>query len=430
VTEADGIGRVSVALIHYAVPPVVGGVERVLASHARLLAAAGHEVRVIAGRGSMLGPGVRFIEIPRIDSRHPEIASLHTELDAGRLPDGFSGVVAALGAEIEKALEGIDIVIAHNVCSLGLNLPLTAALRGLADLESPRLVLWHHDLAWTSAQFRSALHDGLPWDLLRTPWPRVRQVVVSAARQGELAKLMGIPASSIRVVPNGIDVGSSLRLEPRAAEILARVDRAGAALLFLAPNRATPRKNLEMALRVVAAMRAAAHNAALVVTGPVDPHRAGLDGYLDELLALRHALGLDAVVWFLAAEPGGTPSDAMVSDLYRLADALLLTSYEEGFGLPILEAGVHRLPIICSDLPVLRELAGSDALYVDPDGDPAAIAVRVAAHLEANGALRLARRIRTEYSWEAIYQTGIAPLLESSGPRPGLTAAEQASSFG
>lgn len=421
------IGRVSVALVHYAAPPVVGGVEHVLGRQARLIAAAGHEVRVIAGRGSTLGPGIGFIAIPRIDSRHPEIARLHVELDAGRLPDEFSDVVAALGAEIEEALAGVDVVIAHNVCSLGLNLPLTAALRAMADRGSPRLVLWHHDLAWASAHFRAALHDGLPWDLLRTPWPGVRQVVVSAARQGELAHLLGIPAASITIVPNGLDVASSLRLEPRAAEILARAERAGTTLLLLAPNRATPRKNLELALRVVAALRAAGHAAGLLVTGPIDPHRVGLDGYLDELLALRHALGLDDVAWFLAAEPGGTPSDAVVSDLYRLSDALLLTSREEGFGLPILEAGIHRLPIVCSDLPVLRELAGDDALYVDPDGDPAAIAARVAAHLAANGALRLARRVRTEYSWEAIYRTGIAPLLEpapvpvgsaSPGPSP------------
>lgn len=411
-TAVDRIGRVSVALVHYAAPPIVGGVERVLGSHARLIASAGHEVRVVAGRGSTLGPGIEFIQIPRIDSRHPEIASLHVELDAGRVPGEFAGVAAALGAELDEALTGIDVVIAHNVCSLGLNLPLTAALRRLAGRHAPRLVLWHHDLAWASAQYRTALHDGLPWDLLRTPWPGVTQVVVSAARQAELASLLGIPASSITIVPNGLDVGSSLGLEPRAAEILARVGRAGAALLFLAPNRATPRKNLELALRVVGAMRAAGHDAALVVTGPVDPHRVGLDGYGDDLLALRHVLGLDDVAWFLAAEPGGTPSDALVSDLYRLADALLLTSHEEGFGLPILEAGIHRLPIVCSDLPVLRELAGDDALYVDPNGDPATIAAQVAAHLETNGALRLARRVRTQYDWQAIYRTGIAPLLE------------------
>ena len=418
-TAPAGRGRVSVALIHYTAPPIVGGVESVLGCHARLLAAAGHEVRVIVGRGSDLGSGIDFHAIPRIDSRHPDIARLHLELDVGRLPDEFSAVVTALAAEIDEVLQGVDVVIAHNVGSLGLNLPLTAALRTIADRGSPHFVLWHHDLAWVSAHFRTTLHGGLPWDLLRTPWPGATQVVVSAARQGELATLLGIPASSIRIVPNGIDVGSLLQLDPRATQILARALRAGTELLFLAPNRVTPRKNLELALRVVAAMRAAGHAASLIVTGPIDAHRVGADGYLDDLLSLRHALGLDDVVWFLAAEPAGTPTDAVVSNLYRLADALLVTSREEGFGLPILEAGAHRLPIVCSDLPVLRELAGDDALYIDPDGDPSAIAARAVAYLEANSALRLARRVRSAYAWEEIYQRGIAPLLDPALRVPG-----------
>jgi hypothetical protein len=42
----------SIALLHYSVPPVVGGVESVLAQHARLIAGAGHAVRALAGRGA------------------------------------------------------------------------------------------------------------------------------------------------------------------------------------------------------------------------------------------------------------------------------------------------------------------------------------------------------------------------------------------
>jgi glycosyltransferase involved in cell wall biosynthesis len=102
----------------------------------------------------------------------------------------------------------------------------------------------------------------------------------------------------------------------------------------------------------------------------------------------------------------------MVDDLFRLADLLLLPSRDEGFGLPILEAGASRLPIACSDLPTLRELAGDDALYFGLDDDPAAIASRIRDRLEADPARRLARRVRLDYAWEQIYRTRIAPLLE------------------
>ena len=45
-----------IALLHYSVPPVIGGVESVLAQQARLMADAGHNVRGIAGRGEKFDP--------------------------------------------------------------------------------------------------------------------------------------------------------------------------------------------------------------------------------------------------------------------------------------------------------------------------------------------------------------------------------------
>jgi glycosyltransferase involved in cell wall biosynthesis len=169
---------------------------------------------------------------------------------------------------------------------------------------------------------------------------------------------------------------------------------------------------VEMALRVVAAMRAAGRPAGLIVTGPVDPHQAGGDGYLLELRELRRALRLEDAVWFLAAELGGPPSDAVMSDLYRLADLLFLPSRDEGFGLPILEAAAHRLPIVCTDLPALRPLAGDAALYIGADDDPVGVAARILERLDADPVARLATTVRTRHTWDTVYREQIAPLLE------------------
>ena len=103
-----------------------------------------------------------------------------------------------------------------------------------------------------------------------------------------------------------------------------------------------------------------------------------------------------------------------MADLFRVADALFLPSREEGFGLPILEAGVSRLPVICADIPALRELAGDDATYVDPDGDPAAVAAQVRGRLATDPAYRLAARSRASFAWDAVFETRIRPLLEEA----------------
>src|ERR1041384_3790120 len=113
-----------VALLHYSAPPVIGGVESVLGHHARLMADAGHQVSIVAGRGEQTDSRVPFIRIPLADSRHPEILALKAELDAGQLPAGFAKLADTLAASLMEALDDTDILIAHNVCSLNKNLVL------------------------------------------------------------------------------------------------------------------------------------------------------------------------------------------------------------------------------------------------------------------------------------------------------------------
>jgi glycosyltransferase involved in cell wall biosynthesis len=399
-------------MVHYAAPPVIGGVERVLARQAQLMADAGHAIRVVAGRGEALDPRVAFREIPLIDPRHPTITRLQQALDTGEVPADFASVTRELADELGAALAGVDVVIAHNVCSLNLNLALTAALRQLLDRpEPPRMILWHHDLAWASAAHAPRLRAGLPWDLLRSGWPEAVQVVVSEARRRELVALSGLPVESIRVIPNGINTETMLKLEPETSALFARADVAALAPLLLMPSRVTGRKNVELGLRTVAEMRRAGWPAGLIVTGPADPHQASGRAYMDLLHELRQTLGLDGSVWFLSEEYGAPPTDGVISDLYRLADVLFVPSRDEGFGLPILEAAVARLPIVCADLPSLRELAGDAALYIGADDDPVDVATRVLEWFKSDRVTLLARRVRSRYSWEALYRDQIAPLL-------------------
>jgi glycosyltransferase involved in cell wall biosynthesis len=64
------------------------------------------------------------------------------------------------------------------------------------------------------------------------------------------------------------------------------------------------------------------------------------------------------------------PSDAEIDQLYRHARVLLLASKGEGFGLPLIEAAHRDTPIICSDIPVFREIAGDHATYVTIESAP------------------------------------------------------------
>jgi glycosyltransferase involved in cell wall biosynthesis len=402
----------NVTLLHYAAPPVVGGVESVIGEHARLMAADGQQVTILAGRGAQTDPRISFTELPEVDSRHPEVLAVKAELDAGKVTPRFERLVADLEAKLNLRLAGTQVLIAHNVCSLNKNLALTAALKKVTEKPgAPRLILWNHDLAWTTPRYRSELHDGYPWDLLRTDWPAAVQVTVSEMRRQEMAQLLDVPASRILVVPNGVDIARFLKLEEQTIRFIEKLDLLSADPLVLLPVRITPRKNIELAIRTLAALRGYFRQARLVVTGPLGPHNPANTTYFQQLTSLRASLKLDQAVIFLAEHTTDYLPDEVIADFYHLADIMLLPSLEEGFGIPILEAGLAGLPVFCSDIPPLRELGEKSAAFFSPHADPGEVAALIAHKMELDTTFTLRLRVKLDYTWQGIYKEYIRPLL-------------------
>ena len=419
-----------VGLLHFTAPPVVGGVETVLGRQARLLAGAGHRVRIIAGRGSAHGGGVEHVRVPLADCRNGSIRAAHRALDRGVIPPDFEPLVAQLADGLRRAFEGLDLVIAHNVCSLNVNVPLTAALARVIEtansartaeagetgrtadmIDGPRFVAWDHDIGAAQDHYRARLHPGYPWDLFRRPWAKVTLVTISEARRAALVDAIGVERASIRVVPDGIDHDGVLAIGRVTRRLVDALALREAQPVLLAPARITPRKNLELGIRVCGELRRGGEDARLVITGTPDTHDRGARGYLAHLRALASASSPASGIHFLADGPPAWRSERVISDLFRVADALFLPSFDEGFGLPLLEAAACRLPVICADIPALRELAGEDATYIDPRGAPADVAAVVRRRLGADPAYRFACRTRTTNDWSPLFARQIEPLL-------------------
>ncbi|NTU81455.1 MAG: glycosyltransferase family 4 protein [Chloroflexales bacterium] len=408
----------TVAILHYAGPPYVGGVELTMAAHARALAADGRAARIIAGNGGAPGPGIDLRTLPELSSRGELVERVARDLAAGEVSADFHAMVDRLTAWLDDALAGAAAVMVHNVLSLHKNLAFTAALRRLHEAgRLPRTLAWCHDFAWLDPLYTPELHAGYPWDLLREPWPGICYVVVSEDRRAMLAGLLDLDPGQIVVVTPGVDLAGFLKLEPATADLVLRLGLLEAEPLLLLPARITRRKNIELAVAITGALRTLGHSARLVVTGPPGPHNPANTAYLAELLALRRESGAGDGVVFLYetfADAEGRPrpvSDAMLADLFHLADGLLFPSRYEGFGIPVLEAGLSGIRIFCSDIPPLRATAGAAAQYFGLDEPPDAIARQIAAALTADPGYALRRRVRTAYTWEAIYRRDIVPLL-------------------
>ena len=237
------------------------------------------------------------------------------------------------------------------------------------------------------------------------------QVAVSRQRQAELLSLLGVAADRVLVIPNGIDVVRFLDLGADTMTLLNDLGIMDKRPLALLPVRITPRKNIEMALHVLDELRGEYPGCALLVTGPLGAHNAANADYFDRLLLLRRQLGLQQSVFFAAESRRDPLPDRVVADLYRVADFLLLPSVEEGFGLPLLEAGLTALPVFCSDIAALRELGGTDVTYFAPDAPPSTVCRLVKTGLNSSPAFALRQRILREYAWERIYADRLAPLL-------------------
>jgi glycosyltransferase involved in cell wall biosynthesis len=393
-----------ILLVHYTAPSVLGGVERIMGVHARALRAAGDDVAIVAGRGS--ARPLRMIRIPELDSRHPKVLHDFAALARGEVGAEHERLVERIERALRPHVARADRVVVHNVFTLHKNAALTEALARLARAAPGRFIAWTHDLAWTDAQYAGQLHDGLPWALFRTALPGVRYVAVSEKARDELVRLTGIGAASVRVVPNGVDPAGLLGLSKPGVALAERLGLFAADPLLLLPVRMTRRKRIDVAIDALGRLRSTLPGATLVVTGGPGGHNPANTIYARELAA-RAGPGVH-----LLHDLNVRVSDRVLSDLYALADALVLPSANEGFGIPALEAGWHRLPIVCSDIPALRAVAGDDATYVAPDADGAALACAIAGRLESDPIARLHRRSRA-HSWPRVLAEHVLPVVHA-----------------
>jgi glycosyltransferase involved in cell wall biosynthesis len=216
-----------------------------------------------------------------------------------------------------------------------------------------------------------------------------RLIAVSQATRTDLVRVYGLPADRIDVVLHGV--------EP---EFFA-LDRTRMEPFVLCVSTLHPHKNLDRLIRAYARRK---RNWRLVVVG--------MRGFFaDTLDALIKELGVQDSVRLT----GWIPREELLQ-LYGRALAFVYPSTFEGFGMPVLEAMAAGIPVACSDIPPLREVAGDAALFFDPlNEDAIADALdRITADtgLRAQLAETGAERARA-FTWERAARETLAALSGS-----------------
>ncbi len=406
-----------ICLLHFSGPPTIGGVEQTLYFHARILADLGHQPTLLVGEGEPFDECIPVQVVPEMYSKHPMALRAKASLDRGELNSTFDALTATLQERVGSALTGTEACIVHNALTLHKNLALTAALWNLLDYGAlPRTVIgWHHDFAWARPDYASDLHPGFPWDLLRRPWPGVGNVVVSHAQRQRLARLYRVKENSIHVIHPGVDPAQTGRWTETTRRLVSDLGLMRADAVLFLPARVTRRKNIRFAIEILAALRRKSDlDVRVLVSGPPGPHNPANAAYLDELLALRDRMGLAEYFHFAYQLGKDGPlllDDDTMANLYSFCDALLFPSVNEGFGIPLLEAGLSRMPVFCSDIPPFHESGEEQVHYFNPGGSSQAAADLIAARLFSDPAWILRRRALTCYTWKRIVEDQVLPLL-------------------
>src|SRR5258708_216039 len=152
------------------------------------------------------------------------------------------------------------------------------------------------------------------------------------------------------VIPLGAAPVFSPRADPPADHEADHLLAGHPGVKLLHVGSSIPRKRLDVLLRAFAGIKQAAPDAKLVRVG--GPLSAALQSLAQQLEIDRGIITLPFV------------SDRVLAAVYRRCNLLIHPSDGEGFGLPLLEAMACGLPVVCSDIPALKEVGGDAASYV------------------------------------------------------------------
>ena len=175
---------------------------------------------------------------------------------------------------------------------------------------------------------------------------------------------------------------------------------------------------MELSIRVTRALHDLGLKARLLITGAHDPHEPKSLTYYHALQNLAAGLGIGDDVLIMAEYTfkNGEEFSAdriAIRDLYLISDILFLPSEQEGFGIPLLESGMIKLPIVCSNIPPFLEIGGEDVCFFDPAEAPESIARKILEFVENLKPHRMFQKVIKNYVWDTIYHEKLLPLLSA-----------------
>jgi glycosyltransferase involved in cell wall biosynthesis len=416
-----------VGIIHYTgTKGLIGGVEVVIDYHMRLLSRAGYEVHFVFGNGGGIDyENVIEHKIPEISPRNPRVMDIqdqifHEEKDT----EDFRQLKQEIKTEVLKALSGVKKCIVHNIPSMPFNFAATAAVNEISDSSNINMIYWLHDSVLLRDEWKQR-RGKFPFTLLHHKNPKTIFVTPTYFRAKQLKEVEEpYRIDKTTVIPNGVSIEEYIKIDETTKKLMKKLGLLFENFIIVTPVRVTPRKNIELALQVVDELKyllGSARNIRLLITGPPD-HQATKMGiaYMEYLQDIIDKRGLQENVIFCHEYidqtrefENGEIKKWGVADVYNISDLVFIPSREEGFGLPVIEAGASRKPIFCSRIPPFQELVRDDieCSMFDLDEDPKSIAFRIYRSFLEDKVESNFHNVVKRFDWEKVILNKLLSLL-------------------
>jgi D-inositol-3-phosphate glycosyltransferase len=254
-----------------------------------------------------------------------------------------------------------------------------AALSLRTAWQAPFIQMFHtlgemkNRVALNPAERESALRIRVETELMQSA---DRVVAATLAERAQLEWLYRADMRRVTIIAPGVDV--NLFYPRPMAEAKQRIGIDPGMKMLLFAGRIEPLKGIETLLKAVGRLRQqgvgeCGRLCLSIIDGEVDGQRTTQNAEMDRLQALRQTLGLNDVVTFL----GKQDQDAL-ADYYAAAEAVVMPSHYESFGMVALEAMVCGTPVVASEVGGLAFLVrhGETGFHV-PDQDPEALAEQI-----------------------------------------------------
>jgi D-inositol-3-phosphate glycosyltransferase len=311
-----------------------------------------------------LGYGNRIVHVP---------AGPETPLPKDRLLDHLDEFVSGILSFAEARRLRYDIIHAHYWLS------------GLAGLElrrrwGPPLIQMFHTLGKMKDRVARSADEQSPRERVEAERRLLREADrVVASTQAELAQFQWLyqeDTSRVVVIPPGVDTGRFYPIHPDEAKEFIGVPCGNQLILFV--GRIEPLKGIDTLLEAMALLEreewmASRSLCLAVVGGDPDGSPEQMTEEMKRLQALRQSLGLSQLVTFLGKRDQDT-----LPYYYSAAEAVVVPSHYESFGLVALEAMACGTPVVASETGGLVFLVrdGETGFHV-PVGDAAALAEKI-----------------------------------------------------